>query len=452
MTHIPCAVIILAAGKGTRMKSTKAKILHEIAGRPMVLHALDAVESLDPQKKIVVVSPDMDGVTRVVLDDDDTVEIVLQPKTLGTGHAVQCAADKLVKFNGNIVVLFADTPLMTAQTLQRFDEFMQAHDVGVIGFRADDPTGYGRLIRDGDGNVTAIREHKDASAGEREIDFCNSGVVGMAGKDFPTLIEALSNDNANGEYYITDVIEIAASLGLKVGAIECDEEEVLGVNTKTQLSNAETIYQNRARARAMENGVQMVAPTTVYFSHDTVIKSDVMIEPNVVFGPGVFVSSGATIRAFCHIEGALIGKNAIIGPYARLRPGTVLSDAVKVGNFVEIKNAEINKGAKINHLSYVGDAKVGAGANIGAGTITCNYDGFNKHLTEIGEGAFIGSNSSLIAPVSISDGAYVGSGSVITKDVNLDALAIARSKQRNIDGWAKTFRSKNVKSKKTAKD
>jgi len=452
MTHIPCAVIILAAGKGTRMKSTKAKILHEIAGRPMVLHALDAVESLNSQKKIVVVSPDMDEVARVVLDDDDTIEIVIQPKTLGTGHAVQCAAEKLANFKGNIVVLFGDTPLMTAQTLQRFDEFMQAHEVGVIGFRADNPTGYGRLIRDGDGGIIAIREHKEASAGERDIDFCNSGVVGMAAKDFPTLIEALSNDNANGEYYLTDVIEIAALLGLKVGAIECDEEEVLGVNTQAQLSNAETIYQNRTRVRAMENGVQMVAPSTVYFSHDTVIKSDVLIEPNVVFGPGVYVSSGAKIRAFCHIEGALIGKNAIVGPYARLRPGTVLSDAVKVGNFVEIKNAEISKGAKVNHLSYVGDAKVGAGANIGAGTITCNYDGFNKHLTEIGEGAFIGSNSSLVAPVRIGDGAYVGSGSVITKDVNRDALAIGRGKQRNIDGWAKTYRSKNVKNKKAAKD
>jgi len=452
MTHTPSAVIILAAGKGTRMKSAKAKILHEIAGRPMVLHALDAVECLKSQKKIVVVSPDMDDVTRVVVGDDDTVEIVIQPKTLGTGHAVQCVAENLANFSGNIIVLFGDTPLMTAQTLQRFDELMQSHDVGVIGFTAENPTGYGRLIRDGNGNIIAIREHKDASAEEREIDFCNSGVVGVATKDFSTLIEALSNDNANGEYYLTDVIEIAVSLGLKVGAIECNEEEVLGVNTQAQLSNAETIYQNRARAHAMENGVQMTAPATVFFSHDTVIKSDVMIEPNVVFGPGVYVSSGATIRAFCHIEGALIGKNAIVGPYARLRPGTVLSDAVKVGNFVEIKNAEISKGAKVNHLSYVGDAKVGAGANIGAGTITCNYDGFNKHLTEIGEGAFIGSNSSLVAPVRIGDGAYVGSGSIITKDVNRDALAIARGKQRNIDGWAKTYRSKNVKNKKTTKD
>ncbi len=452
MTHDPCAVIILAAGKGTRMKSTRAKILHEIAGRPMVLHALDAVECLKSKKKIVVVSPDMDDVTRVVAGDDDTVEIVVQPKTLGTGHAVQCAAESLADFSGNIIVLFGDTPLMTAQTLQRFDELMQSHDVGVIGFTAENPTGYGRLIRNENGNIIAIREHKDASAGEREIDFCNSGVVGMAGKNFSSLIEALSNDNANGEYYLTDVIEIAASLGLKVGAIECNEEEVLGVNTQAQLSNAETIYQNRARARAMENGVQMTAPATVFFSHDTVLKSDVMIEPNVVFGPGVYVSSGATIRAFCHIEGALIGKNATVGPYARLRPGTVLSDAVKVGNFVEIKNAEISKGAKVNHLSYVGDAKVGAGANIGAGTITCNYDGFNKHLTEIGEGAFIGSNSSLVAPVRIGDGAYVGSGSIITKDVNRDALAIARGKQRNIDGWAKTYRSKNVKNKKAAKD
>ena len=341
---------------------------------------------------------------------------------------------------------------MTAKTLQRFDAFMQSHDVGVIGFRADNPTGYGRLILNEDGCLITIKEHKDASARELEIDFCNSGVLAMASKNFPALIEALSNDNANGEYYLTDVIEHAASIGLKVGAIECDEEEVLGVNTQIQLSNAEAIYQARARARAMENGVQMIAPATVYFSHDTVIKPDVVIEPNVVFGPGVYVSSGATIRAFCHIEGALIGKNAIIGPYARLRPGTVLASDTKVGNFVEIKNAEINKGAKVNHLSYVGDAKVGAGANIGAGTITCNYDGFNKYLTEIGEGAFIGSNSSLVAPVRIEGGAYVGSGSVITKDVNRDALAVGRGKQKNMEGWARAYRSRNVKNKPVVKD
>jgi len=289
-------------------------------------------------------------------------------------------------------------------TLLRFDELMQSHDVGVVGFKAEDPTGYGRLICDDKGCPIAIREHKDATPAELEIDFCNSGVMGMAANAFPALIEALSNDNANGEYYLTDVIENAALSGLKVGAIECLEEEVQGVNTQEQLSRAEAAYQNRARARAMANGVNMVAPSTVYFCHDTIIKSDVVIEPNVVFGPGVYISSGATIRAFSHIEGALIGKHAIVGPYARLRPGAVLSARAKVGNFVEIKNAEIGEGAKINHLSYVGDAKVGAGANIGAGTITCNYDGYNKHLTEIGEGAFIGSNSCLVAPVRIGAG------------------------------------------------
>jgi len=452
MTHTPCAVIILAAGQGTRMKSSKAKILHEIAHRPMILHALDSVDILNAKKKVVVLPPEMTQAARVIHGEDAAVEIAIQHQTLGTGHAVASAREMFLDFNGNIIVLFADTPLMTAATFKRFDALMQSHDVGVIGFRAEDPTGYGRLIRDDQGSPVAIREHKDASTLELEIDFCNSGVVGMAAKHFPALIDALSNDNANGEYYLTDVVEHAASGGLKVGVIECSEEEVQGINTQMQLSNAEAVYQNRARARALANGVNMQAPSTVYFSHDTVVKADVVIEPNVVFGPGVYVSSGASIRAFCHIEGALIGKNCVVGPYARLRPGTVLADKVKVGNFVEVKNADIGTGAKLNHLSYVGDARVGAGANIGAGTITCNYDGFNKHTTEIGEGAFIGSNSSLIAPVRIADGAYVGSGSVITKDVNCDALAIGRGRQKNIEGWAITYRSKNVKSKSAAKD
>lgn len=434
------------------MKSSKPKILHEIAGRPLVMHALDAIACLNASKKIVVVSPDMQEVTQVICNEDAAIEITIQDKTLGTGHAVVCASDRIAGFNGNIIVLFGDTPLMTAATLQRFDTLMQTCDVGIIGFKAKDPTGYGRLILDDQGCPVAIREHKDASPDELEIDFCNSGVVGMASKDFSALMEGLSNDNANGEYYLTDVVETAAASGLRVGVIECSEEEVQGVNTQAQLSNAEAVFQNRARTKAMADGVNMQAPSTVYFSHDTIIKADVVIEPNVVFGPGVYVSSGAIIRAFSHIEGALIGRDAIVGPYARLRPGTVLSDKVKIGNFVEIKNAEINEGAKVNHLSYVGDAKVGAGANIGAGAITCNYDGYNKHLSEIGAGAFIGSNSALVAPIRIGAGAYVGSGSVITEDVGDDALALGRGRQRNIEGWAKHYRSTKSKNKTGAKD
>jgi bifunctional UDP-N-acetylglucosamine pyrophosphorylase / glucosamine-1-phosphate N-acetyltransferase len=434
------------------MKSSKAKILHEIAGRPMVLHALDSISDLKAQKKIVVISPDMDEVGQVITGEDSLVEIVFQKKPLGTGHAVASAREAVAGFSGNIIVLFGDTPLMSADTLVHFNELMQTHDVGVIGFKANDPTGYGRLIQNSEGYPIAIREHKDASPAELEIDFCNSGILAMASKDFPTLIDSLSNDNAKSEYYLTDVVEIATSLGLKVGAIECSEEEVQGINTQEQLSCAETVYQNRARSHAMANGVQMTAPSTVFFSYDTILEADVVIEPNVVFGPGVHVSSGACIRAFCHIEGASIGENAVVGPYARLRPGTVLSHEVKVGNFVEIKNAQVHKGAKINHLSYVGDAKVGAGANIGAGTITCNYDGYNKHLTEIGEGAFIGSNSSLVAPVRIGKGAYVGSGSVITKEIEPDALAVGRGRQKNMEGWAQAYRSRNVKSKTAAKD
>jgi len=452
MTHFPCAIIILAAGKGTRMKSSKAKILHEIAGRPMIMHALDSTKNLKAQKKIVVISPDMDEVKQVIISEEPSVEIILQHDALGTGHAVASAREAVSGFDGNIIVLFGDTPLMTAETFARFNDLMQTHDVGIIGFKAKDPTGYGRLIQNSEGCPIAIREHKDASPEELEIDFCNSGVLGIGSKQFPALIDRLSNNNAKGEYYITDVVEIATSLGLRVGAIECSEEEVQGINTQEQLSCAETVYQNRARAHAMATGVQMTAPGTVFFSYDTILEADVVIEPNVVFGPGVHVSNGARIRAFCHIEGALIGKNAVIGPYARLRPGTVLSTEVKVGNFVEIKNAEVHKGAKINHLSYVGDAKVGAGANIGAGTITCNYDGYNKHLTEIGEGVFIGSNSSLVAPVRIGKGAYVGSGSVITKDIEPDALAVGRGKQKNMEGWAKAYRSRNIKRKTAAKD
>lgn len=434
------------------MKSSKPKILHEIAGRALVMHALDAVNSLNPVKKIVVVSPGMDDVIHAVTKEDDAVEIVFQDKTLGTGHAVACARQAISGFEGTVIVLFADTPLMTAQTFQRFDELMQACDVGVIGFKAKDPTGYGRLILDDHGRLIAIREHKDASVDELKIDFCNSGVVGIVNKEFPGLIEALSNDNAKGEYYLTDVVEHAASTGLKVGTMECSEEEVQGINTQQQLSNAEAVFQNRFRAAVMAKGVTMSAPHTVFFSHDTVIKSGVMIEPNVVFGLGVYVSEEATIRAFSHLEGALVGKKAIVGPYARLRPGTILASRVKIGNFVEIKNADIKEGAKVNHLSYVGDALVGAGANIGAGTITCNYDGFNKHKTEIGAGAFIGSNSSLIAPVRIGAGAYVGSGSVITKEINSDALAISRARQKNLEGWAKACRDKHQKIKSGAKD
>ncbi len=418
----------------------------------MVLHALDSVEDLKAQIKIIVISPHMDEVSRAIASEDAAVEIVLQHQALGTGHAVASAREAVADFNGNIIVLFGDTPLMTAETFGRFNELMQTHDVGVIGFKAEDPTGYGRLVLNSEGCPIAIREHKDASPAELEIDFCNSGVLGLASKHFPALIDTLSNDNAKSEYYLTDVVAIATSKGLKVGAIECSEEEVQGINTQEQLSCAEAVYQNRARTHALANGVQMTAPGTVFFSYDTTLEADVRIEPNVVFGPGVHVSSGAIIRAFCHIEGALIGKNAIIGPYARLRPGTVLSKGVKVGNFVEIKNAEVGKAAKINHLSYVGDAKVGAGTNIGAGTITCNYDGYNKHLTEIGEGAFIGSNSALVAPVRIGKGAYVGSGSVITKDIEPDALAVGRGKQKNMEGWAQAYRSRNIKSKMAAKD
>lgn len=451
MTHTSCALLVLAAGKGTRMKSSKPKVLHEIAGRAMILHVLAATNTLKTTLKIAVVSPGMEDVAAVVTAFDKDVKIVIQEQANGTGHAVACARDAVVGFDGTIIVVFGDSPLMTADTFDRFRQLMTTCDVGVIGFRAVDATGYGRLIQSESGDLLAIREHKDASRGELEIDFCNSGVVGIASEYFAELIDALDNNNANGEYYLTDVVTLAAEKGLKVAAIECDESEVQGVNTREHLSKAEAVFQGRARLAAMANGVTLMAPETVFFSYDTVIEADVVIEPNVFFGPGVHISSGATIRAFSHIEGANIGQNANIGPYARLRPGANLAEGVKVGNFVEIKKAEIGIGAKVNHLSYVGDAIVGANANIGAGTITCNYDGFDKHLTEIGVGAFIGSNSALVAPVRIGKGAYVGSGSVITKDVDDDALAVARGKQKSSSGWAAKYRAKKLENKSKSK-
>ena len=345
------------------------------------------------------------------------------------------------------MVLFGDTPLLTVDTLARIrGELAKGAAVTVLGFRAKDPAGYGRLLVD-DGKLQAIREHKDASEEERMVDFCNGGIMGFAGGTALEILDRIGNDNANKEYYLTDAVEIANEMGLKVVAIEAQEVELMGVNTRNGLADVEAIWQQRRRAELMTSGVSMQAPDTVFLSHDTVIEPDVTIEPNVVFGKNVVVHAGATVRAFSHLEGAVIGDRSVVGPYARLRPGSRLAEETKIGNFVEVKNANISKGAKVNHLSYIGDASIGENANVGAGTITCNYDGMNKHHTEIGSGAFVGSNTSLVAPVTIGNGAYVASGSVITDDIPDDSLGVGRGRQANKDGYASIIRDRNARLK-----
>jgi bifunctional UDP-N-acetylglucosamine pyrophosphorylase/glucosamine-1-phosphate N-acetyltransferase len=431
------ALIILAAGKGTRMNSDLPKVLHPIGGAPMLHHAMRAGAALGPEHVIVVAGHGADQVQRAALAYDDTAQVVLQNEQLGTGHAVDQARTALAAFSGDVVVLFGDTPFLQPETLERMLAARAEHDVVVLGFQiAEVQPRYGRLVMSGD-KLVKIVEYKDASAEERAIRFTNSGLLACDAATLFDLLRDTSNDNASAEYYLTQVAELANLRGLSVTAIACDEAETLGVDSRADLASADALFQTRARAALLEDGVTLVAPHTIYLSLDTVIGRDAVIEPNVVFGPGVTVESGATIRAFSHLEGCHVSRGAIVGPYARLRPGTELSEDVRVGNFVEIKNATLATGAKINHLSYIGDASVGEGTNIGAGTITCNYDGVMKHHTEIGARAFIGSNTMLVAPVSIGDEAMTGSGSVITSDVEAGALALARAPQIEKPGMAR---------------
>ena len=446
MTDRSCQAIILAAGEGSRMKSDRPKVLHEIAGRAMLSHVLAAATMAGADRSDVVVGPNMHAVADLVRSQLPDAQIFVQTERLGTGHAVLAAKNVLSNPADDVLVLYGDTPLVTDASLKLLrNGLANGAAIAVLGFRTTMPDGYGRLITDSDGNLTAIREDKDATGPERSINFCNSGVMAFAGKSLLKLLEKIGNNNANTEYYLTDTVEIARQMKLKVIAVEGHQDEVLGVNSRVQLAQAEAIAQNNLRQSALANGVTMVAPETVFLAYDTELASDVLIEPNVVFGTGVKIAQGATIRAFSHIEGATIAEGAVIGPFARLRPGTVLGKGTKVGNFVEIKNTELGEGAKASHLAYLGDADIGSAANIGAGTITCNYDGYNKHRTEIGAGAFIGTNSSLVAPVKIGDGAYIGSGSVITRDVAADALAVARGKQIMREGWAKSMRQRQSK-------
>ncbi len=443
--------LILAAGKGTRMKSTLPKVLHHIGGRSLLAHVLTLVCDAGADQCGVVIAPDLSEVGDEALRVNSGTLIFQQAKQLGTANAVLAAREAISEFDGDVIVLYGDTPLITNKTVSAMRQALNADaDIVVLGFNAQDPSGYGRLLMGADDILLAIREDKDASAAEQKVTFCNSGVMGFKSQSMLTLLEAISNNNAAEEYYLTDAIEIARSQGLKATAITCPESEVLGVNSRAQLAEAEAIFQKRMRDGAMRNGATLIDPATVYFSSDTTIGRDVVIEPHVIFGPGVTIHDGARIKGFSHLEGANIASGATVGPYARLRPGADIGENAKVGNFVEIKNAVIGDSAKVNHLSYVGDAEVGTSANIGAGTITCNYDGFRKHQTAIGAGAFIGSNTALVAPVKIGDGAFVGSGSVITSDVEPDALAIARGIQEIRPGWAAKFRALMTRAKRKA--
>ncbi len=440
-----CLAIVLAAGEGVRMRSSRPKVLHAIAGRPMIAHALAAVVEAGATDVAVVVGPDRDDVGAAARETVAGAEIFVQRERLGTAHAALAAREAIARGYDDILVTYGDAPLLRGATLKALrDGLAEGDALAALGFAAADPTGYGRLIEK-DGRLVAIREHKDATEAERGARLCNAGPLAVAGLHALALIEAVKPENAQKEFYLTDLVEIAAARGLAARAIEVGADEALGVNDRVQLAAAEAAMQARLRRGAMVDGATLVAPETVFLSWDTKLGRDVLIEPNVVIGPGVAIADGATIHAFSHLEGARVAGGASVGPFARLRPGADVAAKAKIGNFVEVKNAAIEAGAKVNHLTYIGDARVGAGANIGAGTITCNYDGFSKHRTDIGAGAFIGSNSALVAPVTIGDGAYVGSGSVITKDVEADALAVARGRQETRPGWAKAFRGRRGK-------
>jgi bifunctional UDP-N-acetylglucosamine pyrophosphorylase/glucosamine-1-phosphate N-acetyltransferase len=437
-----CLAVVLAAGEGTRMKSALPKVLHPIAGRSMLGHVLETMGRAGATRIAVVVGPNRADVEReagTILPD---VEIFAQRERLGTAHAVLSARSALENPADDVVIAFADTPLVGPETFGRLRApLADGAAVVVLGFEAKDPTGYGRLIL-ADRQLTAIREHRDASAEEKGVTLCNAGLMAIRGDLALDILSRIGNDNAKGEFYLTDAVEVAHRLGHRVVTVMAPEDEVQGINDRAQLAAAERTIQDRLRQAAMADGVTLIAPQTVFFSHDTAIGRDTVIEPHVVFGPGVTVGEGVLIHAFSHLEGANVAAGAQVGPYARLRPGASLGPGSKVGNFVEIKNSELGAGAKAGHLTYLGDATIGADVNIGAGTITCNYDGFGKYRTVIKDGAFIGSNSSLVAPVTIGSGAYTASGSVITEDVPDDALGLGRSRQVSKNGWARQFRER----------
>jgi bifunctional UDP-N-acetylglucosamine pyrophosphorylase/glucosamine-1-phosphate N-acetyltransferase len=443
-----CLSIVLAAGDGTRMLSSLPKVLHQIAGRTLLSHVLASVREVGGTRGAVVVGSGQDAVAAEARNVLPGAEIFVQMERRGTAHAVLAAKSAIARGFDDVLVIFGDTPLVRGHTLTKLRAALaDGATVAVLGFRPDDPRGYGRLVTEGE-NLVAIREELDASPSERAITLCNGGLMALAGTNALEILQQIGNDNRKGEFYLTDAVAIARRMGRKAVALEVTEDEVSGINSKAQLATAEGQIQDRLRRKALDGGATLVAPETVFLAADTKLGKDVVIEPYVVFGPGVTVEEGATIRSFSHISGAYIGKGAIVGPYARLRPGAKLGEKVHIGNFVEVKEAAIEAGAKANHLAYIGDSRVGEGANIGAGTITCNYDGSAKHHTDIGKGAFIGSNSALVAPVKIGDGAYIGSGSVITRDVPADALALERAQQTVKEGWAKRLRALKSAGKK----
>jgi bifunctional UDP-N-acetylglucosamine pyrophosphorylase/glucosamine-1-phosphate N-acetyltransferase len=457
MGERPLLIVVLAAGKGTRMMSAMPKVLHSVGGRSLLGHVLTAATAAGGGRMAVVVGPGMEAVGQVALSHAPGAEVFVQPDQLGTGDAVRSAKPAIESHAGDVLVVFGDTPFLTPATLIRARRALNPDSgIAVVGFEAGDPTGYGRLLQDADGGVRAIREEKDASEAERRTRLCNSGVIGFRGERMLEILAAIGRDNAKGEYYLTDAIEIGRRMGVRAVAVIGSEEEMLGINDRAQLARAESIFQDRMRARFMAEGVTMVAPETVFLTHDTVIGQDVVIEPFVVIGPGVSIGDNVLIRSFTHLtgidakssKGTRIANKAEVGPFSRMRPGAQIGEGAHVGNFVEVKNASLEKGAKANHLAYIGDGRVGAAANIGAGTIFCNYDGYNKHLTDVGAGAFVGSNTSLVAPVKIGDGAYVGSGSVITRDVPADALALERTKQDVKPEWAAKYRQLMARRKK----
>ncbi|KIT17722.1 bifunctional UDP-N-acetylglucosamine diphosphorylase/glucosamine-1-phosphate N-acetyltransferase GlmU [Jannaschia aquimarina] len=442
------ALIVLAAGQGSRMASDRPKVLHEVAHLPLLGHALAAGAALSPERTIVVVGHGAETVKAALSGLDARADVARQESQDGTAHAVAQARPLLEGFEGDVIVLYGDTPFIRPETLQAMVEARRdGADLVVLGFEAADPGRYGRLVAEGD-QLERIVEFKDATEEERAIRLCNSGVMAADAGTLFTLIEQVGNDNAAGEYYLTDIVGLARAGRMSARVVVCDEAETMGVNTRADLAAAEAAFQTRARAAAMENGATLADPENVHFAHDTHLGRDVVVEPHVVFGPGVTVESGATIRAFSHLEGCHVAEGCVIGPYARLRPGAELDRDVKIGNFVEVKSAQVDAGAKINHLTYVGDAHVGARANIGAGSVTCNYDGVFKHRTEIGADAFIGSSTMLVAPVRVGEGAMTGSGSVVTEDVPDGALALARAKQVNKDGLAARLMAKLRAAKK----
>lgn len=437
------AAVILAAGMGTRMRSDLPKVMHKVGGQMMVDWTLNLASQLNCSKRVLVIGTHSEQLNLMAVNRVGAENIAIQDPPQGTGHAVQCAKPNLEGFIGQVVVLYADTPLLPQSAIERaFQALQDGADISVLGFDAAEPGGYGRLICDKDDTLLRIVEAKDASSEELAVTFCNSGVMAVRSDQIFELLSRVTNENAKGEYYLTDIVEIGRRRGLKAIAVRCDEEDVLGVNSRVQLAEAEAVFQKRKRLEMLEHGVTMIDPNSVYFSSDTVIGNDVEIEPDVFFGPGVSVERHVTIKANCHIEGAVIRSGAVVGPFARLRPGTVLEAETRIGNFVEVKNTRVGEGAKANHLAYLGDGDVGARANIGAGTIFCNYDGYHKSRTIIGENAFIGSNSALVAPVSIGDNAITGSGSVITSDVPNGDLALGRARQTNIENWATDFHAR----------